>query len=98
YRQQNWIMSLKMFEESLNLVREQKDDNPLLPEISHCMAAVYAHLGEIQLAIDHYELTISTARKRLFDDHPDMQRYTFQFQLFKNKLEETYSKGYLIRK
>ncbi|CAM4984891.1 unnamed protein product [Rotaria socialis] len=98
YRQQNWIMSLKMFEKSLNLVRQQKDDNPLLPEIYYCMAAVYAHLGEIQFAVDHYELTISTARKRLSDDHPDMQRYTFQFQLFKNKLEEAYSNGYLIRK
>ncbi|CAF2194008.1 unnamed protein product, partial [Rotaria magnacalcarata] len=73
-------------------------DNPLLPEIYYCMAAVYAHLGEIQFAVDHYELTISTARKRLSDDHPDMQRYTFQFQLFKNKLEEAYSNGYLIRK
>ncbi|CAF4159931.1 unnamed protein product, partial [Rotaria magnacalcarata] len=54
-----------MFEKSLNLVRQQKDDNPLLPEIYYCMAAVYAHLGEIQFAVDHYELTISTARKRL---------------------------------
>ncbi|CAF3899116.1 unnamed protein product [Rotaria sp. Silwood1] len=98
YRQQNWTMSLKMFEKSCDLVLKQKDDNPVLPEIYYCMAAVYGHLGEIQLATDYYELTISTARKRLSDDHPDMQRYTFQFQLFKNNLEEAYSKGYLIRK
>ncbi|CAF3720335.1 unnamed protein product [Rotaria sp. Silwood1] len=98
YRQQNWTMSLKMFEKSRDLVRKQKDDNPVLLEIYYCMAAVHAHLGEIQLAIDYYELTISTARKRLPDDHPDMQRYTVQFQLFKNNLEEAYSKGYLIRK
>ncbi|CAF2741158.1 unnamed protein product [Rotaria sp. Silwood2] len=98
YRQQNWTMSLKMFEKSRDLVRKQKDGNPVLPEIYYCMAAVYAHLGEIQMAIDYYELTISTARKRLSDDHPDVQRYTFQFQLFKNNLEEAYSKGYLIRK
>ncbi|CAF1222341.1 unnamed protein product [Didymodactylos carnosus] len=92
HRQQDWNMCSNMLGRSLDLVLQQKEEHRILPEIYYCMASSYAHRQEIHMAIYYYELAISTARKRLLDDHPDMQRYCFQLQLYKTALSEAYSK------
>jgi tetratricopeptide (TPR) repeat protein len=98
HRQQQWDMCRSYLEKSLELVLKQKKEPMILPQIYYCMASTYAHQQEIDSAIVHYELAISAAKKRLPNDHPDVQLYCFQLQKYKNDVQEAYSKGYLPRK
>ncbi|CAF1107115.1 unnamed protein product [Adineta steineri] len=95
HRQQDWNMCLNMLTKSLDLALRQNEEHTILPEIYYSMASTYAHRRELDKAMHYYELTISTGRKRYPDDHPDMQRYCFQFESFKNAVSKAYSKGYL---
>lgn len=98
HRQQQWDMCRSFLKKSLDLVQKQKEEPQILPQIYYCMASTYAHQKEIESAIVFYELAISTAKKRLPDDDPDVQLYCFQLKKYKNDVLEAYSKGYLPRK
>jgi Tfp pilus assembly protein PilF len=88
HRQQDWNMCLDMLTKSLNIVLQHNKECNILPEIYYCMASCYMHRQELSTAAHYYKLTISTAEKILPDDHADMQRYRFQFQLFTKALSE----------
>jgi tetratricopeptide (TPR) repeat protein len=90
HRQQDWSMCLNMLTKSLNIILQHNKEHILLPEIYYMMASCYMHRKEIPTAHHYYQLTISTAGKILPDDHPDMQRYRFQFQLFTKALSEAH--------
>lgn len=92
YRQQEWNMCLNMLNRSIRFVQQQNQEPDVLPEIYYCMATTYAHLQDIHSAIYYYQLTIKIAEKRLPDDHPDMQRYRFQLELFQKNVAEAYAK------
>ncbi|CAF3517598.1 unnamed protein product [Rotaria socialis] len=93
YRQQDWNMCLSMLAKSLDLVQKQKEEYFMLPELYYSMALAYAHRQEIPIALQYFKLTISTATKKLPDDHPDMQKYRFQLQLYTNDVLKAIFQG-----
>ncbi|CAF3004063.1 unnamed protein product [Rotaria sp. Silwood2] len=70
YRQENWTMSMNHLEKVLELALKQTPESSLLAEIYHCMGLSYKHKLDISMAIYYLELTISTAKEELPDDHP----------------------------
>ena len=88
HRREDWHSCETMLNEALKLVSKQSKEHQLLPHIHYCMASCNAHRGDIMPAINHYELTVEIARKTLPDDHPDMQIYRTQLEMYKAVLRE----------